>query len=79
MGEYRKVPEEGLGREEQPDCRCFRPSLAHWASGWDQGERMGTRRRCKQLPAPEATYCSPGGALPGIQWLGPVLLRVVSH
>lgn len=39
MGEYRKVPEEGLGREEQPDGRRFSPSLAPWALGWDQGER----------------------------------------
>lgn len=36
VGEYREVPEEELGREEQPDGS---PSLAPWALGWDQGER----------------------------------------
>lgn len=80
VGQYGKVPEEGLGREEQPDGRYFRPSLGYWAVVWNQDERMRTRKRSKQLPAPDANFhwvlrphLGPGSALPGIQWVGPVL------
>lgn len=52
MGECGRVPEDGPGREERPDCRCWRPSLAPWALNWDHGGENEDQEEGKQPPMP---------------------------